>query len=87
MRQSLNSSIDDKCAYIGSDNDDSDHNDDSIDDDSQSNMSDKGFKQDIITLRNYSFISDNSHGTAFEMHALVQLATREWLKAHQQQER
>lgn len=50
-------------------------------------MSDEGFEQDIITLRNYSFISDNCHGTAFEMHSLVQLATREWLKAHKQHEK
>jgi len=53
---------------------------------SQSSVSD-GFKDDVLTLRNYSFISVNTDGTTFEMHGLVQLATREWLKAHEQQER
>ena len=51
-----------------------------------STMSDD-FEKDIITLRNYSFISVNKKGTAFGMHRLVQLATREWLKAHGQRER
>jgi hypothetical protein len=46
-----------------------------------------GFKDNILTLQSYSFISINMDGTTFEMHRLVQLATREWLKAYEQQER
>jgi tetratricopeptide (TPR) repeat protein len=58
----------------------------SVDDRSQSSVSD-GFEDDVLTLRNYSFISINLDGTTFEMHGLVQLATRKWLQAHGQQER
>ena len=52
---------------------------------SQSSMSDE-FEDDILALRNYSFISVDTHGTTFEMHRLVQLAMRKWLKAHGQLE-
>jgi hypothetical protein len=52
----------------------------------QSSMSD-GFEEDVSVLRNYSFISVNANGTTFEMHGLVQLATRKWLEAHGQMER
>jgi oligoendopeptidase F len=45
------------------------------------------FKDDVLALRNYLFISVNIDSTTFEMHGLVQLATREWLKAHEQQKR
>ncbi|KAK8142848.1 hypothetical protein G3M48_008096 [Beauveria asiatica] len=45
------------------------------------------FDTDIITLRNFSFISVNEDGTIFEMHRLVQLATLEWLRAHEAYER
>jgi hypothetical protein len=40
------------------------------------------FEDDVITLRNYSFISTSECGTSFTMHRLVQLTTRAWLKAH-----
>ena len=53
---------------------------------SQSSMSD-GFEEDVSVLRNYSFISDNTNGTTFEMHGLVQLAMKKWLEAHKQIER
>ena len=46
-----------------------------------------GFEDDVLALRNYSFITCNADGTTFEMHGLVQLATRIWLEAHKQQER
>ena len=52
----------------------------------QDQMSD-GFEEDVLVLRNYSFISVNTDGTTFEMHRLVQLAMKEWLKAHGQLER
>ncbi|KAH9208737.1 P-loop containing nucleoside triphosphate hydrolase protein [Leptodontidium sp. 2 PMI_412] len=67
-------------------NNDTHYSNDDKDDTSQSSLSD-GFEEDVLALRNYSFISVNTDGTTFEMHGLVQLATREWLKAHKQQER
>ena len=39
------------------------------------------FEKDIVTLRNFSFVSD-TRGAGFEMHGLVQLATRKWLEAN-----
>jgi hypothetical protein len=45
-----------------------------------------GFEDDIQVLRNYSFISPSGSG-AFEMHRLVQLATRKWLELHGQLEK
>jgi hypothetical protein len=48
---------------------------------------DEEFKNDVLILRNYSFISVNVDATTFEMHGLVQLATRKWLEAHGQLER
>ncbi|KAG4430487.1 hypothetical protein IFR05_014030 [Cadophora sp. M221] len=53
---------------------------------SQSSVND-GFEDDLLALQNYLFISLSMDGTTFEMHGLVQLATREWLKANKQQER
>jgi tetratricopeptide (TPR) repeat protein len=49
---------------------------------SQSSAGDDQFEGDIVALRNFCFISVNSSGTSFEMHALVQLATRRWLEAN-----
>ena len=46
---------------------------------------DDGFEDDVQILRNYSFISVGPDQT-FEMHALVQLATRKWLEANGQLE-
>jgi hypothetical protein len=40
-----------------------------------------------MTLRDYSFISVNEDGTTFEMHGLVQLATRKWLEVYGQLEK
>jgi hypothetical protein len=56
------------------------------DEDSES-TGDDGFEDDILTLRNYSFISVNADKTTFEMHRLVQIAMREWLSAHGELER
>ena len=63
-----------------------DENDNDEDSTSQSTLDD-GFEDDILTLRNYSFISVNADNITFEMHGLVQLATREWLDTHAQLER
>jgi hypothetical protein len=45
-----------------------------------------GFEEDILTLRSYSFIALTTNATTFDMHRLVQLATRKWLKEHGQLE-
>jgi hypothetical protein len=42
----------------------------------------KLFEDDIVMLRNYSFIFVDSDGTMFEMPGLVQLATLTWLGQH-----
>jgi tetratricopeptide (TPR) repeat protein len=66
-------------------NSDAEHSENSEDDTSQSSVGD-GFEDDVLVLRNYSFISLNTNVTTLEMHGLVQLATRNWLKAHGWQE-
>ncbi|KAI8627925.1 hypothetical protein F5Y19DRAFT_158981 [Xylariaceae sp. FL1651] len=53
---------------------------------SESSADDK-FEDDISALHDYSFISITGNGLTFEMHGLVQLATRRWLEAKGQQER
>ncbi|KAF1934525.1 hypothetical protein EJ02DRAFT_390527, partial [Clathrospora elynae] len=55
---------------------------DSDDNISQSSAGDNEFEDDIVALRNFCFISVDTSGTSFEMHALVQLATRMWLEAN-----
>ncbi|MCJ1360715.1 MAG: hypothetical protein MMC33_010724 [Icmadophila ericetorum] len=62
------------------------YSDSDEDERSEPSMS-NGFEDDVLALRNYSFITCNADGTTFEMHGLVQLATRIWLKHHKQQER
>ncbi|CAJ2505607.1 Uu.00g130010.m01.CDS01 [Anthostomella pinea] len=47
---------------------------------------DNQFEKDVSTLRDYSFISIVEDGKTFEMHSLVQLATRQWLEAAGRQE-
>jgi len=49
---------------------DASHNNDDEDKASQSSGCD-GFEDDILVLRNYSFISVNTDGISFEMHGLV----------------
>ena len=41
-----------------------------------------GFEDDLLMLRNYSFVSVTVDQSTFEMHRLVQLATRKWLETH-----
>jgi UDP-2,3-diacylglucosamine pyrophosphatase LpxH len=60
----------------------SDGDSDSEDDTSQSSAGDDQFEDDIVALRNFCFVSVDTSGTSFEMHALVQLATRRWLEAN-----
>ncbi|KAF2184939.1 hypothetical protein K469DRAFT_779558, partial [Zopfia rhizophila CBS 207.26] len=64
------------------------NSEESDNDDSKSEVSvNDGFEDDVITLRNYSFISLSTDKTTFEMHALVQLATRKLLEGQGQLER
>jgi tetratricopeptide (TPR) repeat protein len=54
---------------------------------SQSSANEDEFEDDVLTLRNFCFISVDTDGTSFEMHALVQLATRTWLDTNGKLER
>jgi tetratricopeptide (TPR) repeat protein len=68
---------------------DGDGDDDDDDDDDYGSLDDEGkdgFKDDIMTLRQFSFISVNKDGKTLEMHRLMQLATLEWLEAQGQQD-
>lgn len=49
---------------------------------SQSSADGEEFEDDVLVLREFSFVSINADQTTFEMHALVQLATRKWLEAN-----
>ncbi|EMR84639.1 putative tpr domain protein [Botrytis cinerea BcDW1] len=62
------------------------YSDDDTDKTSQSSINDE-FEDDISLLQDYSFISVNANRTTFEMHRLVQLATRKWLEDQKQQEK
>ncbi|CAN9280969.1 unnamed protein product [Alternaria alternata] len=46
-----------------------------------------GFEDDVVALRNLCLISVDANGSTFEMHSLVQLATRRWLTANGKLER
>ncbi|OAL46892.1 TPR-like protein [Pyrenochaeta sp. DS3sAY3a] len=45
------------------------------------------FEDDVVTLRDYSFITVTREEQTFEMHGLVQLATRTWLENQGQLDR
>ncbi|KAK4443047.1 kinesin light chain [Podospora aff. communis PSN243] len=45
-----------------------------------------GFEDDVAMLRDYCLITADGTGDEFEMHGLVQLSTRRWLKAAGQQD-
>ncbi|CAN9191670.1 unnamed protein product [Alternaria alternata] len=64
--------------------------DDELEDDmSQSSAGDSEFRfrDDVAVLRDFCFVSVDTSGTSFEMHALVQLATRKWLEDNSKLER
>jgi tetratricopeptide (TPR) repeat protein len=54
---------------------------------SQSRTPDDSFEEDVLVLRDYSFITVTRDVNTFEMHNLVQLATRMWLENQGQVER
>ena len=45
------------------------------------------YEKDIVVLRNYNLVSCTTDRTTLEMHRLVQLATKKWLKAARQFDR
>ncbi|KAF2830797.1 hypothetical protein CC86DRAFT_443678 [Ophiobolus disseminans] len=47
-------------------------------------QADNGFEDDILALRDYSFITVTRDAKTFEMHSLVQLATHTWLETERQ---
>ncbi|OAL45801.1 hypothetical protein IQ07DRAFT_661277 [Pyrenochaeta sp. DS3sAY3a] len=47
---------------------------------SQDGIANNRFEDDVVTLRDYSFITVTREEKTFEMHGLVQLATRTWLE-------
>jgi hypothetical protein len=47
-------------------------------------MVDDGFEDDVLMLRDYSFVTVTTDKKMFEMHSLVQLATRKWLEGEGQ---
>lgn len=49
-----------------------------------SSTDDDDFEEDILKLRSFSFIAATSDPATFQMHRLVQLATRNWLESHGQ---
>ncbi|KAF2804598.1 putative kinesin [Mytilinidion resinicola] len=55
--------------------------------DSESNEEIDGFEDDVLMLKDYSFISISEGRSKFEMHALVQLAMKTWMEANGQLER
>jgi aromatic ring-cleaving dioxygenase len=50
----------------------------------QSSTADEGFGEDVLALRDYSFITVTRDASTFEMHSLVQLAMRAWLESEGQ---
>ncbi|KAH8645407.1 hypothetical protein BX600DRAFT_164630 [Xylariales sp. PMI_506] len=66
----------------------SDHNNENYDEDNISQSSyNEEFEDDIMALRDYSFVSANEDKVSFQMHSLVQLATRKWLSGNSQADR
>jgi hypothetical protein len=55
---------------------------DKDDDRTQSSMSEDDFNEDVEVLANFYLIYVNTNNRSFEMHALVQLATRNWLSSN-----
>ncbi|KAI8930569.1 hypothetical protein NX059_012179 [Plenodomus lindquistii] len=53
----------------------------------QSSTADEGFEDDVLVLRDYSFVTVTRDASTFEMHSLVQLATRTWLEGEGQLDR
>lgn len=62
--------------------------DEDIEDDGSSEISsDDMFEEAVDRLVSYSFVSFGKDNRSFEMHGLVQLATRTWLTMHKEDEK
>ncbi|KAL6709273.1 hypothetical protein ACN47E_001680 [Coniothyrium glycines] len=71
---------------VRADNDE--ESDSAEDDDGASGCStDDRFVDDILTLRDYSFVAETTDPETLEMHSLVQLATQKWLEGRGEAER
>jgi len=66
--------------------DKNDENSDEDDSASEDSITER-FEDDVSLLRDYCFVSVTNDAAIFEMHCLVQLATRKWLKCQGQLER
>ncbi|WPJ65283.1 hypothetical protein SMAC4_13902 [Sordaria macrospora] len=53
----------------------------SSDDDRENDETDSGFEDNIAMLTDFCLVTVSESGETFEMHGLVQLSTRTWLKA------
>jgi tetratricopeptide (TPR) repeat protein len=53
----------------------------------QSSAADDRFEDDVLALRDYSFVTVTRDASTFEMHSLVQLAMRTWLEGEGQLDR
>ena len=71
---------------LGDEDSDTDHSDTFDDGASVSSLNDS-FDMDLAMLQGYSFVSISTNASVFEMHGLVQLATRMWLESQGQFER
>ncbi|KAH8724692.1 putative kinesin [Phaeosphaeriaceae sp. PMI808] len=60
--------------------DDGEESDNDEDDSASDCSTDDSFIGDILTLRDYSFVSETTDPETLEMHSLVQLATQKWLE-------
>ncbi|KAF2030276.1 hypothetical protein EK21DRAFT_41176, partial [Setomelanomma holmii] len=56
-------------------------------DKAQRNGNEGSFEHNVMALRDLCFITVAEDGETFEMHSLIQLATRRWLEANRQLER
>jgi Tetratricopeptide repeat len=66
---------------------DEDENEDIEDGSTSETSGDDVFEEAVDRLRSYSFVSLGKGETSFEMHGLVQLATRKWLAMHREDEK
>ncbi|KAI0506293.1 P-loop containing nucleoside triphosphate hydrolase protein [Xylaria bambusicola] len=84
----LRASREDSSIRSNPDIDNSRNNSECPDEETESESSENNeFNDDILILRDYSFISITEDRSTFEMHRLVQLATRRWLEVKGQQNR
>jgi hypothetical protein len=67
--------------------DESDEGGDVEDDGASQTTYDDIFEEAVERLQGYSFVSVGKDGQTFEMHGLVQLAMRQWLKMHEEEGR